>query len=307
MGCATVFENYLAKYFISTGRNRCLRLFIKNPDIFNLFNGSCEVSPMTDIFLPRTYFTDENEEVPGYSTFRTPINFRNGLLRGSESEDSDFLVGNLRSDNISDPARYSMEHFDIINYDHHKEINMDRIVDNGTKSFVPLDIGKSYMNEVACYYETLFGHLPNEYYGIDFSDKAIELNFEKTMKNVEKNFGSKVKHRFVYRSSSINPLKNKNWKNIKILEVNYVLEGGILLYLSKPFNAVITVYDNPGQLDSIISTISTKKIRKIPEKPRFKLLVHIVTRRDAPAFKKTLEKPFSSFLGRKTFPSRQPM
>ena len=38
MGCATVFENYLAKYFISTGRNRCLRLFIKNPDIFNLFN-----------------------------------------------------------------------------------------------------------------------------------------------------------------------------------------------------------------------------------------------------------------------------
>ena len=152
----------------------------------------------------------------------------------------------------------------LMNNDHFAETNMDRNSDPNSKSFIPVDIGKSFLNEVIAYYQTLFGHLPNEYYAMDFDSGKRELNLDKSMRAIESAFD--VKHRFVFRG-------DKNGK-IKILEANYVLGGGILLFLSEPFNACIALYDTPKQLDEILPHISVKRRKKEVEKPRFKLLVH---------------------------------
>lgn len=277
MGFNNVLDGCLATEFIRYGRRSSLRMFAVRPGAFPLFRGRLKGgAPHTDIYIPQIVCVEdlnENEDVPSIHE-EVLYNFKYGWKRDtfSETEDSFRLAIGLKNA-PDDEARYSMEHFDFLNYDHHKEINVDRVDDSKAKSFIPLDIGKSYMNEVASYYQTLFGHLPNEYYGIDFGDKSMTLQFEKTMKNIEDNF--KIEHRFIYNgSSSSRNKKRNNWKDIGPLEVNYIIEGGILLYLSDPFNAIIVVYDKPEQLDSILPHIVTKKERKTPEKPKFKLLVH---------------------------------
>lgn len=288
MGYINSFEGGIAREFILFGRHSGeLRKFIRKPRMYSLFNGrSCGGSTYSDIYLPFDIFSENYSDFcdddydtvcEDFNPIRTPYNFRDGVWRGTEVLDSDQLVRFFNGDyrHKQRIARYTMEHFDFLNNNHHKENNMDRVNDSNSKSFIPLDIGKSYMNEVASYYETLFGHLPNEYYGVDFSDKNLILNFEKTMKNVESSFSKEIKHRFIYRGSPVsNGLRKANWKKTRPLEANYILDGGILIYFSEPFNAFISVYDKPEQLESIFSVISTKRIRKIPEKPRFKLLVH---------------------------------
>ena len=159
-----------------------------------------------------------------------------------------------------------------MNYNHSQEENVDRIIPaeenkgTETKSFIPVDIGKSYLNEAVAYYKSLFGRLPNEYYASDFSDFDKKLNIKKSMENVEKTL--KIKQRLLYKG------RDQNTKKTVIREVNYVTEDGLLLFLSDPFNAIITIYDRPEQLDELLPLIKATKNKKMPEKPRFKLLVH---------------------------------
>lgn len=158
------------------------------------------------------------------------------------------------------------EHFTRFNYTHCQEVNMDRIVDPNAKSFIPVDIGKSYLNETIAYFQTIFGHLPKEYYAIDFDDRRKVLDLKKSMEEIESHF--KVQNKFIFKSPD-----RKTGKTV-ICEVNYILDGGVLLFLTTVFNAAIAVYDDGDQLEELLKHIVSKKLRKRKEKPKFQLLVH---------------------------------
>lgn len=193
--------------------------------------------------------------------------FREGQMRrqrpGSTEQFGRLEVGVL-SRQISEENQ--TEHFRDFNNTHRGEENMDRIVDSNSKSFIPVDIGKSYLNETIAYYQTIFGHLPNEYYAIDYDEANRKLDLEKSMEALEETF--KVQNRFVFKTPDVKTQKTK------IHEANYILEGGVLVYMSICFNAVIIVYDRPEQLDDILHEIVSTRVRRRKEKPKFHLLVH---------------------------------
>ena len=289
MGCNYVFEEALGRRFSLARRKFGMVRFIQYDarDGRTVFRGHGNAT--TDIFLPFTP-KEEDEMVdccidpPEMDCPQSSICEGNELIyefcsghkrdaRPGGSESTCFLQTNASEDYRRDCNFDDMEYSYVINFNHSQEKNMDRIVspeeNNGTettKSFIPVDIGKSYLNEAVAYYKSLFGRLPNEYYASDFSDFDKKLNIKKSMENVEKTL--KIKQRLLYKCCDVNT------KKTVIREVNYVTEDGLLLFLSDPFNAIITFYDRPEQLNELLPLIKATKNKKTPERPKFKLLVH---------------------------------
>ena len=268
------------------------RIFIKTPTM-TLFRGRGGTAT-TDIFIsdfPSDAACRETAKEAGYFSVLddVPVSQHEGAMTSTFGFEKSQRGGTtpfmpcmqtmtiMKDEHDINSTEYSRE----VNFSHCREENMDRIVAEepektndtaavgntfDTKSFIPVDIGKSYLNEAIAYYRSLFGRLPNEYYAIDYCDFDKKLNLKKSMGAIEKSMD--VRQRFVYRGAK------SNEKKTEILEVNYVIGDGILLFLSDPFNAAIAIYDKPEQLDCVLPHISAVKNKKIPEKPKFKLLVH---------------------------------
>ncbi len=292
MGCSYIFDKSLARNFYGRGRNSLIYSIIAYEHVCRaLFKGRGGESS-TDILMPTALQDDEDEIVdpcvPCFdklSNHLLPINprstestlfrmFRYSVHRNKRAGSTPFMF-NVEEEAVmldDEPSLKNTEYSKYVNFNHYGEENMDRIVPENNdattdvRSFIPIDIGKSYLNEAVAYYKTLFGHLPNEYYAIDYSDFDKTLNFKKSMEDIEKSMD--IKQRFVYKGS-----KDKESK-IVIREVNYVIDGGILLFFSELFNAAIVIYDKPEQLDKLLPHIHATKNKKTPEKPKFKLLVH---------------------------------
>lgn len=274
----TIFvpDQNLARCFNRHGRHGgMLTIFSKCFPKYGLWKGSGPTGAGTDITVgkasigdndPPNYFYSPDEDPHAIETSGLITEFQEGITKPHYGNTPQFL--NMQTESLelgASVSAFNLEYFQLVNNKHLSGENMDRITTSTEQSFIPLDIGKSYLNEVVAYYKKIFGHLPNEYYAIDYGENNRKLNLKKSMEGIEQNFS--VLNKFVYRS----PGKHDK---ISLSEVNYVLDGGVLVFLSEPFNAAIVVYGEVEQLNTVLSHIVAPKNRKVPEKPKFKLLVH---------------------------------
>ena len=276
----TIFvpDQNLAKCFNRHGRHGgMLTIFSKRFPKYGFWKGGGPTGAITDITVGQdtsrivevphanyVYALDEDSMDMKVSNFITE--FQEGITKPHYGNTPQFL--NMQTESLALGASTEamhLEYFPLVNNTHLSGENMDRITTNQEQSFIPVDIGKSYLNEVIAYYKKIFGRLPKEYYAIDYNDKDRKLNLKKSIDNIEKNFT--ILNQFIYRAP------DKHEKTV-LSEINFVLDGGILVFLSDPFNAAIVVYDNVDQLDTVLANIVATKKRKTPEKPKFKLLVH---------------------------------
>ena len=241
----------ISRLFWLAGRTTGLVCQVKLSLRFSQFN--------TDITEDPTTFTPGPTRVLRQDLFRD--------VHGTNRPSAPPFVSYMQDVYMSEMPSCSLEALRFMNFNHNARINMDRIVHSGeTPSFVPMDIGKSYLNEVVVYYKNLFGKFPCEYYGIDYDEIDRELDLAASMKSIDENF--KTSHRLIYRTN------RPGSKKVEIIEVNYILDDGILLYMSEAYNSVIVVYNSKDQLDRVLSNIKARKQRKKVDSPRFKLLVH---------------------------------
>lgn len=156
------------------------------------------------------------------------------------------------------------------------------VVPTGVFAPVPIDIGRSFISEVTSYYRAIFGDIPAGYSCWDYA-RGIEGNDERklrmsdTMAELEKSF--KVMNKFVYRMAQDEINKRKLSKeqdaDETIAEVNYVMEGGLLVNVNAFFHTILVFYSNESHVDAVNSCARFyKKRRKAKEPPKFYLLTH---------------------------------
>ena len=163
--------------------------------------------------------------------------------------------------------------FKINNEEEHKVMDGATRLEN--RKYLPLDIGRSFISEIVPYYRDVFGMLPLEYASIDFAtygttDTERKLRLGNVMKNIESKFT--VLNKFQYRLSDAEIVGYKLGKE-EIGEVNYVLDGGILLNINLPYHTYLLFYQNKEQFDKVQECIEYyPKKRKKKEPPTFQLL-----------------------------------
>lgn len=144
------------------------------------------------------------------------------------------------------------------------------------QQYIPLDIGRSFISEIVPYYKSIFGKLPLEYACENYSpydgyseQSERKLRMGKSMEEIESKF--KVLNKFQYRLSGEEIDKRCLGKET-IGEVNYVLEGGILLNINLPYHTYVAFYQTKEQFNRIQECMKFYPRKRKKKVPTFQLL-----------------------------------